>query len=185
MMDTRQLLEQAEALLDGLFTAVTHPEENRIDVIISKDRLLKASEILENSGWGYLSAITGLDHSASDLIKTQEKQWEHVVDGSGQTGFGYAGLLEVLYHFCSGAAITTLRIQVSHEHPVVPSICEIIPSATLYEREVMEMFGVEIQGTPDTEHLLLPDDWPAGVYPLRKEFRGFESDTEEKGTENA
>jgi Ni,Fe-hydrogenase III component G len=45
--------------------------------------------------------------------------------------------------------------------------------ATLYERELIEMFGITIEGTPNTDKLLLPDDWPAGVYPLRKEFTGF------------
>lgn len=184
-METMQLLEEAKKLLSDLATAVTQPEENRIDVIIPREKLVKAADLLENCGWGYLSAITGLDHSASNLIKSEEKQWEHVVDGSGQTGFGYTGLLEVLYHFCSGAAITTLRVQVGHDSPVIPSICKIIPSATLYEREVMEMFGVEIEGTPDKEHLLLPDDWPAGVYPLRKDFQGFDTDMNGKGTDNA
>ena len=35
------------------------------------------------------------------------------------------------------------------------------------------MFGMTITGTPNTEKLLLPDDWPDGVYPLRKSFHGF------------
>jgi Ni,Fe-hydrogenase III component G len=40
----------------------------------------------------------------------------------------------------------------------------------------MELFGVEIVGTPDTDRLVLPDDWPHGVYPLRKSFTGFDSE---------
>lgn len=183
-MDTQQLLEGAEKILSDYSLAVTRPEQNRIDVIIPRDRLFSAAEALENSGWGYLSAITGLDHSATSVVKSEEKQWQHVDDGSGQTGFGYAGSLEVLYHFCSFAAVTTLRVQMSHEHPSVPSICDLIPSATLYERELIEMFGIQVIGTPNTDHLLLPDDWPADVYPLRKDFTGFDTETEGKETEN-
>jgi NADH:ubiquinone oxidoreductase subunit C len=183
-MDTQQLLKQAEKILADYSTAVTHPEQNRIDVIISRDKLVGAVDTLETSGWGYLSAITGLDHSATTAVKTEEKQWEHVDDGSGQTGFGYTGSLEVLYHFCSYAAVATLRVQMSHEHPSVPSICDLIPSATLYERELIEMFGIQVVGTPNTDHLLLPDDWPADVYPLRKDFTGFDSESEEKEPEN-
>jgi Ni,Fe-hydrogenase III component G len=31
------------------------------------------------------------------------------------------------------------------------------------------MFGVTVVGLRNVEHLYLPDDWPAGVYPLRKD----------------
>ena len=33
----------------------------------------------------------------------------------------------------------------------------------------MEMFGVVVDGTPNPSRLFLPDDWPDGVYPLRKD----------------
>ena len=90
------------------------------------------------------------------------------------------GQIEVLYHFCEGAAIATLRVMVNYSNAVVPSICPVYPSATLYEREMIEMFGVEITGTPNTDKLVLPDDWPAGVYPLRKSFTGFETSSSEQ-----
>jgi NADH-quinone oxidoreductase subunit D len=31
------------------------------------------------------------------------------------------------------------------------------------------MFGVDVVGTPNPDRLFLPDDWPDGVYPLRKD----------------
>ncbi len=184
-MDTQQLLEKAESILTEYSLAVNKPEENRMDVIVTKEQLVLAADALESSGWGYLSTITGLDHPASDLVKSEEKQWEHVADTHGQTGFGYAGSLEVLYHFCYRAAIVTIRVQLSHTDPIVPSICDVIPSATLYERELMEMFGIQVTGSPNTDHLLLPDDWPEEVYPLRKEFTGFNDDSEGHGIKNA
>jgi Ni,Fe-hydrogenase III component G len=76
----------------------------------------------------------------------------------------------VLYHFCQDAAVATLRVPLPREAPVVPSICGLIPSASLFERELMEMFGVVCEGTPDPRRLFLPDDWPDGTYPLRKDF---------------
>ena len=39
--------------------------------------------------------------------------------------------------------------------------------------ELIEMFGFVIEDTPDPARLLLPDDWPDGVYPLRKAFEGL------------
>jgi Ni,Fe-hydrogenase III component G len=32
------------------------------------------------------------------------------------------------------------------------------------------MLGLTVTGTPDPSRLFLPDDWPDGVYPLRKDF---------------
>ncbi|MFA5271829.1 MAG: NADH-quinone oxidoreductase subunit C [Candidatus Omnitrophota bacterium] len=45
-------------------------------------------------------------------------------------------------------------------------------SATLFEREIKEMFGIEPDGSPDTRRLHLHDEvWPRGYYPLRKDFK--------------
>ena len=82
-------------------------------------------------------------------------------------------MLEALYHFCQGAAITTLRVSAPYSNPHIPSVCSLIPSATLYERELMELFGFVCDNTTDPTRLVLPDDWPDGVYPLRKSFTGF------------
>jgi Ni,Fe-hydrogenase III component G len=59
---------------------------------------------------------------------------------------------------------------VPYSKPQIDSICGIIPSATIYEREVIELFGFNLLNTPNTEKLILPDSWPDGVYPLRKSF---------------
>jgi Ni,Fe-hydrogenase III component G len=53
----------------------------------------------------------------------------------------------------------------------VPSFTDIIPGAGWAEREVYDMIGVEPLGHPDPRRLVLPDDWPEGVHPLRKDFK--------------
>ena len=52
----------------------------------------------------------------------------------------------------------------------VDSITPIVPGADWSEREFRDAVGVEPQGHPDPRRLLLPDDWPEGVYPLRRDF---------------
>jgi membrane-bound hydrogenase subunit beta len=52
----------------------------------------------------------------------------------------------------------------------VPSLSEIIPSAESPEREVREMFGIDFDGLRNADRLYLPDDWPAAVFPQRKDF---------------
>ncbi|MCU0640655.1 MAG: NADH-quinone oxidoreductase subunit C [Candidatus Margulisbacteria bacterium] len=52
-----------------------------------------------------------------------------------------------------------------------PSLAKEIYSATLFEREIREMFGIELVGSPDHRRLRLHDEvWPAGAFPLRKDF---------------
>jgi Ni,Fe-hydrogenase III component G len=143
---TATLLAQAVQLIGDKAVSQSAPEPNRVDLVVEPGRLLECVKPLVEARWGYISAITGLDHGPE------------------------AGRLEVLYHFCNRAACVTLRVPLPREAPVVPSICGVIPAATLFERELMEMFGVVCEGTPDPRRLFLPDDWPDGKYPLRKDF---------------
>ena len=163
-MNTQEVLDSAQTILAGLAYTMTRPEENRLDVIIPPQNLKPAVEaLLLKSKWGYLSAITGLDHPDYEVDPATNERKPLADQGS----------IEVLYHFCSGAAITTLRVMIPYSDPTLDSICDIVSSATLYERELIELFGVQLTGTPNNEHLILPDDWPQEVYPLRKSFRGF------------
>lgn len=151
-METAAALQKVEDLLKPWTEGKDRPSENRLDITIKTEDFLPAVKALIDAHWGYLSAITGVDRPAEIL---------------------HAGHVELLYHFCEDAAIMTLRVNLPYKDPVVDSICGLIPSATLYERELIEMFGITIKDTPDTDHLLLPDGWPEGVYPLRKSFNGI------------
>lgn len=157
-MDIETCLQNGESLLQAWTVSAVRPEENRSDIVIDRQNLHAAVKALKDGEWGYLSVITGLDHAAPP---TQEGQ--PAVEGN----------LEVLYHFCNGPAVLTLRINLPYDDTVVSTVCDLLPYATLYERELMELFGVSIENTPDKSRLVLPDEWPDGVYPLRKAFTGF------------
>ena len=36
-----------------------------------------------------------------------------------------------------------------------------------------DLFGLRAQGLPDERRLVLPDDWPADLYPLRKDSMDY------------
>ncbi len=148
MNDTEKTLEIASQLLEQWMwkTEVVHPEPHRLDVRLKTvDDLIPVVAGLRVLRLGYLSAITGLDLDSE------------IPD------------LEVLYHFCTGEAVITLRLNVSRSDGHLPSLCEIIPSAESFERELQEMFGIRIDGLRNPSRLYLPDDWPEDVYPLRKD----------------
>lgn len=130
--------------------ATQSAEPNRLDITVEAADLLPAVAALNRAHWGYLAAITGLD--------------------LGPAG----GRIELLYHFCEGAAVLTLRVMIARDAgATVPSLCALIPSAAFFERELEEMLGVVVANAPNHDPLFLPDDWPAGVYPLRKDFTGL------------
>jgi len=56
------------------------------------------------------------------------------------------------------------------DNPKVDSISDIIPGANWAEREIKDMFGVEPVGHPYPKRLVLPDGWPDGLHPLRKDM---------------
>ncbi len=53
----------------------------------------------------------------------------------------------------------------------VPSIAELFPSASWFEREVRDGFGLEFTGAFDTRRLFLHECYPEGFHPLRKAFK--------------
>ena len=182
-MSQEILIEQAKQILAPISNDLSQPEANRLDVIIPSDKLLDAVALIKKSKWGYLAAITGLDHPPSVLNANEEKEWSRTSEDyqESTTGFAYAGSLEALYHFCAKDVVLTLRVQLPHTNASVSAIDKLLPSASLFERELKEMFGISIDGAANQDHLLLPDDWPAGVYPLRKEFTGINATSAGKG----
>lgn len=47
------------------------------------------------------------------------------------------------------------------------------PAAVWGEREVRDMYGLVPVGLPDERRLVLPDDWPDELYPLRKDSMDY------------
>lgn len=52
----------------------------------------------------------------------------------------------------------------------VDSITPFIPAANFAERETYDLLGIRFKGHPDPRRLVLPDDWPPNLHPLRKDF---------------
>ena len=99
-------------------------------------------------GFYHLSTITGLDSGTN---------WE------------------LLYHLHDGRAELTLRTAfpkaADGARPHLPTVTDIIPGAILYERELQDMFGFIVDEIPDPRRYVLPEDWPADVFPLRKDYK--------------
>lgn len=85
---------------------------------------------------------------------------------------------EILYHFIVEEVNLQLsfRVILPREKASIESITPIMDAANWIEREMTEVLGIEFRGHPDMRPLLLPDDWPKGVYPLRREYEEWDKD---------
>ena len=76
---------------------------------------------------------------------------------------------EVIYHLLSTTHNNRLRLIVAaDEETFLPSLHAIFPSATWYERECWDMFGIRFRNHPDLRRLLT--DYEFQGHPLRKDF---------------
>ncbi|MFQ5498422.1 MAG: NADH-quinone oxidoreductase subunit C [Candidatus Zixiibacteriota bacterium] len=62
-----------------------------------------------------------------------------------------------------------LKIVLPRDGAEVDSVIEIWPAANWYEREIWELYGIQIRNHPNLTRFLLPDDWDQG-HPMRKDW---------------
>jgi membrane-bound hydrogenase subunit beta len=144
-MSDIEIVESLKRDLGEKALELSNPDVRRIFVKVAPPELVPAVTLLRDKyDCAYLATISGVD--------------------KGDT-------FEFLYHFASPVANINLRTEFPKSEPRIASICAVIPGAVLYERELQEMFGVKVEGIPDPRRLVLPDDWPEGQYPLRKDWK--------------
>ena len=78
--------------------------------------------------------------------------------------------IDMVYHFASLAQnhMFEVKIPADHEHPEVASISPLWIGASLQEREIYDLMGVNFTGHPNLTRLFLWDSFPG--HPLRKDF---------------
>jgi Ni,Fe-hydrogenase III component G len=87
------------------------------------------------------------------------------------TGIDSDNWFEVLYHFSNDETSHVVTVKAfirDRENPAIESISPFLPGAEWIEREIQDLFGIKIKNHPNMRRLILNDDWPEGVYPLRK-----------------
>jgi len=84
--------------------------------------------------------------------------------------------IEILYHLTieSINLLISLRVKLDRENPAIDSLATSFEAANWIEREMHELLGIEFKGHPDMRRLLLSDQWPEGVYPLRQDYEEWD-----------
>ncbi len=61
-----------------------------------------------------------------------------------------------------------LRVPLSGNAPLIPTIESVYPNANWHEREAWDMFGIRFEGHSDLRRILMPEDWQG--HPQRKDY---------------
>lgn len=126
--------------------SIEHPLKSRLFIKIKKEEIKNISNELINMGARYLVSV------GYDDIKRE----------------GALGLVHT-FSFDRDDLFACLRSYAPADNPVFDSISNDIPNAEWSEREYIDLLGMKFNNHPKPKKLVLSDDWPEGIYPLRKE----------------
>ena len=87
------------------------------------------------------------------------------------TGVDNLDSMEVLYHFSIDRedVIVSLRVLLNREDPVIESLTPVVKGALNIEKEMYELLGIKFLNHPELKRFLLTEEYPEGVFPLRKD----------------
>ena len=79
--------------------------------------------------------------------------------------------LEIHYNLAStrNRLRVDLKVILPKDGEEIDSIQEVWPAANWYEREMWELYGIQINNHDNLTRFLLPDDWDQG-HPMRKDW---------------
>jgi len=88
------------------------------------------------------------------------------------TGMDEGEKITIAYHVARiDGNILTIKKSTPKNDPVIKTITPKFFGADIYERELVDLLGVRVEGLPDGNRYPLPDDWPKGEFPLRKDWK--------------
>jgi len=138
-----EIVEGLKSKLGGWLKQVRVQRAKRVFVVVDREHYKEAIKALVSMGLDFLEAITGVD--AGDHF-------------------------EVIAHVGRDVSVA-VKAAVPKDDPRIDSVMDIFKGAEIYERETWEMLGIVFEGNSRMRRAFLPEDWPRGVYPLRKEFQ--------------
>lgn len=146
MLSIEDIKNQLKEKYQDIIKKSEHSDNTRLFLDIDKSKIREISNEIINIGGRYLVSI-GYDNISKD---------------------GSLGLIHT-FSFDKNDLFLCVRTSAPSDNPVFDSITPDIPNAGWSEREYMDLLGMKFTGHPKAKKLILSDDWPEGIYPLRKD----------------
>jgi len=144
---------------------------NRLSEI--KDKLTKIEQASEKRIYLYCEAENSY---AVNKFLFEDLGLRFVIETGIDSGppFNPIDCFEIIYHYSDDESGCVVNLKVfirDREKPAIESITPFLPAAEWKEREIHDILGIDFKNHPNLKRLILSDDWPEGVYPLRKEVK--------------
>lgn len=86
------------------------------------------------------------------------------------TGLDLGTALAAEYHLArTDGIMLNITVSLDRQNPVLQTVTANFPAADAYEREMVDLLGIQVAGLGQGHRYPLPEGWPEGVYPLRKD----------------
>ena len=142
---------------------VTRQYEDQVTALVELNDLPEAVRFLYYDMGGYLSTMIPNDE------RSINKHYALYYALSMEGGKMFKGDEIAQDEKC----FVTVKALVSPESLTYPSVTPLVPACVWYEREAYDMFGLVAEGLPDKRRLVLSDDWPKDLFPLRKDAMDY------------
>jgi len=87
------------------------------------------------------------------------------------TGLDESEVFGVMYNLAhENGIMLNLELRIPKNESVISTITGAFPNADIYERELIDLFGITVEGLVPGKRYPLPDGLPEGQYPLKKDF---------------
>lgn len=146
-MTSAELIRTLRERLGGAIKSIAEPVTGKVQVAVAPDSVVAAARMLYREVGARFLITAGID--------SREERDCFDVDH--------------VFSLDKDKIFIVLRTSVPGDAAVVSAITPEVPAAGWAERELQDLLGVTAEGHPDPRRLILPDDWPEGVYPLRKD----------------
>lgn len=121
-----------------------------------------------------ITVKTGMLPEVVEYLYYQQGGWLSVLFGNDERPLcGSYAVYYVLSMEQGTKSWITVKALVDANTREYPSVTPRVPAAVWGEREVRDMYGLIAVGLPDERRLVLPDDWPDDLYPLRKDAMDY------------
>jgi len=142
---------------------VTRQCEDQVTALVELNDLPEAVRFLYYDMGGYLSTMIANDE------RSINKHYALYYALSMEGGKMFEGDEIAQDEKC----FVTVKVLISPDNLTYPSVTPLVPACVWYEREAYDMFGLVAEGLPDKRRLVLSDDWPDDLFPLRKDAMDY------------
>ena len=142
---------------------VTRQADDQITVLVDRNDLPLAVKTLYYDIGGFISTM--IPNDERQINGCYALYYAISMEGSKMT--------EADDFAAEDKCFITVKTLIPGNDPTFPSVTPLVPACVWYEREAYDMFGLVAEGLPDKRRLVLSDDWPDGLHPLRKDAMDY------------